>query len=150
MTIRAVIGIDEARQRGLKRYFTAEPCAYGHLEERHVSSKCCIECNRLRVRKRYFRNPTLVLLATAGYRKAKRNLIQEAKANPCLDCGGTFPPECMDLDHVRGKKLGNLAALVSKSREVIKAEIAKCEAVCANCHRIRTKKRIDQNREVAA
>jgi hypothetical protein len=42
-----IIGRDEARKRGLKRYFTGEPCLHGHIAERWVSTKDCVECNRL-------------------------------------------------------------------------------------------------------
>jgi hypothetical protein len=37
----------EARQLGLKRYFTGEPCIYGHVAERKVVSRTCFECFRL-------------------------------------------------------------------------------------------------------
>jgi hypothetical protein len=48
-------------------------------------------------------------------------------------------PHVMDFDHVRGKKTKNLSAMVSHfGMEAIKAEIAKCDVVCANCHRERT------------
>ena len=61
-----------------------------------------------------------------------------------MDCGGSFPPVCMDFDHVRGEKLFNIG---SEARggvgwERILAEVAKCELVCANCHRIRTYNRM--------
>ena len=39
-----VIARSEARERGLKRYFTAEPCKRGHVAERMASNKCCITC----------------------------------------------------------------------------------------------------------
>ena len=61
----------------------------------------------------------------------------------CIDCNGDFPPECMDFDHVRGVKLNNVGTMVTHghSRERVMEEIAKCDLVCANCHRIRTKSR---------
>lgn len=67
---------------------------------------------------------------------------------PCMDCGGSFPIICMDFDHVRGEKVGNVADLVKKNKpfDVILAEIAKCDVVCANCHRIRTAARYDAMR----
>lgn len=46
-----------AREQGLKRYFTGEPCKRGHVEERWVSSGQCLECERERDRKRYAANP---------------------------------------------------------------------------------------------
>ena len=45
----------------------------------------------------------------------------------------------MDFDHVRGKKHANVMELIpSLSKKKIDEEIAKCEIVCSNCHRIRT------------
>jgi hypothetical protein len=42
-----IISRQEAKARGLKRYFTGEPCPKGHVTERHVSSGTCCECTRL-------------------------------------------------------------------------------------------------------
>lgn len=49
----------------------------------------------------------------------------------------------MDFDHVSGEKIGCLATLADAryKLEKLKEEIAKCEIVCANCHRVRTWKR---------
>lgn len=46
----------------------------------------------------------------------------------------------MDFDHANGGKSGNVARMVScgYKLELIKEEIAKCELVCSNCHRLRT------------
>ena len=48
----------------------------------------------------------------------------------------------MDLDHVRGPKEFKVSEAVQKayviSVESVRAEIAKCDVVCANCHRLRT------------
>jgi len=45
----------------------------------------------------------------------------------------------MDFDHVRGRKHKNVMELVpTLSKKKIDEEIAKCEVVCSNCHRIRT------------
>ena len=58
---------------------------------------------------------------------------------PCMDCGINYPYYVMDFDHVRGKKHANVMELVSTlSKKRIDQEIAKCEIVCSNCHRIRT------------
>lgn len=58
------------------------------------------------------------------------------------DCLQIFPPPCMDFDHLEGTvKLGSINKMLTASMEVLKAEIAKCELVCANCHRLRTTKR---------
>lgn len=65
----------------------------------------------------------------------------ELKARPCMDCGGTFPPECMDFDHVRGVKRWKVSQASQASMPAFLAEVAKCDLVCANCHRIRTVQR---------
>lgn len=66
------------------------------------------------------------------------------EGTPCTDCGMTFPYECMDFDHrVSSEKTNNVGTMVAHgwSWELIEAEIAKCDLVCANCHRTRTRKR---------
>jgi helix-turn-helix protein len=68
--------------------------------------------------------------------------IAKLKDVPCADCGNKFPPECMDFDHVSGDKIGQVAHLVTcRGFQVALDEIEKCEVVCANCHRTRTKNR---------
>lgn len=65
------------------------------------------------------------------------------KSKPCSDCGKSFHPVAMDFDHVLGEKRYEVASMISAgcSLEALKAEIAKCELVCACCHRIRTHNR---------
>lgn len=43
-----VIARKEAKERGLKRYFTGKPCKHGHVSERDVSDRSCVECKRER------------------------------------------------------------------------------------------------------
>ena len=59
----------------------------------------------------------------------------------CTDCGYRGHPAALDFDHRPGteKKLGISHAIRRESSlEKILAEVAKCDVVCANCHRIRT------------
>lgn len=63
--------------------------------------------------------------------------VDQLKAAPCSDCGNTFPPAAMDFDHVRGVKLANISEMLRSPRAALDAEIAKCELVCATCHRLR-------------
>jgi len=74
------------------------------------------------------------------------NFIRNIKKNSvCADCGlqNKNHPEIFDFDHVNGNKKINIgsAYVIGWSKERILQEIAKCEIVCSNCHRIRTKKR---------
>ena len=41
-----IITREEAKGKGLKRYFTGEPCPRGHLSERYTSNKTCFDCNK--------------------------------------------------------------------------------------------------------
>ncbi len=74
--------------------------------------------------------------------KKTQAFIELLKAMPCEDCGGTFPPECMDYDHVRGRKHAGIAHMKRYALPKLLAEILKCDLVCANCHRVRTRKRV--------
>lgn len=62
--------------------------------------------------------------------------------NPCVVCGEPRLPT-LDFDHVRGKKQDSVSSLVRSvcSLTTLQKEIAKCEVVCSNCHRIRTYER---------
>lgn len=41
---REIVTRDAALEQGLKRYFTGRPCGRGHLAERTVSSRNCVDC----------------------------------------------------------------------------------------------------------
>jgi len=73
-------------------------------------------------------------------RQELTEFINELKNVPCADCGHSYPPYVMDFDHVRGEKKYNVTSMKgrSASKRAILEEVAKCEVVCANCHRIRT------------
>lgn len=73
-----------------------------------------------------------------------RALVNSRKDVPCSDCKGRFPLICMDFDHLGNEpKEDEISTMVHRltSVERILAEIAKCEVVCSNCHRIRTLER---------
>lgn len=88
--------------------------------------------------------------AANGWRETERRRkraerIEAIKtARPCMDCSRYYPAECMDFDHRDNEeKLFDISkrAYSGCKWESIVAEIAKCDLVCANCHRIRTKQR---------
>lgn len=76
--------------------------------------------------------------------RIRSSYINELKSVPCLDCNRTFIPFAMDFDHVRGVKIDDISVMVRNcvTMNVLIAEIAKCEIVCAVCHRIRTYNRM--------
>lgn len=65
-------------------------------------------------------------------------------SSPCMDCNSFYPAECMDFDHRDGEKKISMVSTMAINGTSAKmlAEIAKCDLVCANCHRIRTAKRM--------
>lgn len=69
----------------------------------------------------------------------------------CADCGYNGHPSALDFDHLPGSdKTASVALLVHCAGvhiDQVKKEMAKCEVVCANCHRIRTLRRLEQNRK---
>lgn len=72
--------------------------------------------------------------------------VDALKRNPCTDCGGTFPTDAMDFDHVSGVKVANISDLISGPNSVLLAELSKVELVCATCHRIREmNRRLDRH-----
>jgi hypothetical protein len=72
-------------------------------------------------------------------RSGRLYAIAAKEGKACTDCGGVFHQAAMEFDHIpeRGPKLFNLGQS-DRSVEAVKTEIAKCDIVCANCHRIRT------------
>lgn len=79
-----------------------------------------------------------------GSRKeAARVLVNQIKAGtPCMDCGGVFHLDAMEFDHRDPSlKVGSLRDLKRCGVGAVMKEIAKCDLVCANCHRARTARR---------
>ena len=65
-------------------------------------------------------------------------LLSKWKEQPCEYCGGQFPPRVMEFHHVRGEKeftISESSSRVIALRSVVR-EVAKCDLVCANCHRM--------------
>jgi glycine/D-amino acid oxidase-like deaminating enzyme len=71
-----------------------------------------------------------------------KEMVAAAKRTPCRDCGGMFHPDAMDFDHRDADlKAFNISRSHEYSQSRVMEEIAKCDLVCANCHRVRTARR---------
>ena len=55
MNGKRIISRKAAMARGLKRYFTGHACCNGHVTERNVSDRHCVDCNRVRQRLPHYR-----------------------------------------------------------------------------------------------
>lgn len=73
-----------------------------------------------------------------------REAIKLLKDVPCMDCGKKYPSYVMDFDHrdPDTKEFGISTGRSGRGLKRVLEEIAKCDIVCANCHRIRTHSRL--------
>ena len=73
-------------------------------------------------------------------RTKARQYIQKYKTehNVCADCKESYPYWILEFDHIRDKDFTIGKQGREKDIETLKNEIAKCEIVCANCHKNRT------------
>lgn len=100
-------------------------------------------------RRWYRNNRHKQMTRVRGQSKRNRTEVQEFKSStPCADCHIQYPHYVMDFDHVRGEKIDNVADILraNMSRKKLWSEIAKCDLVCSNCHRVRTHERREQNK----
>jgi hypothetical protein len=66
-----------------------------------------------------------------------REYLDSVKTDkPCADCQRTFPPICMDFHH-RDPKSKDVKLSTAYTVTQAKAEIPKCDLLCACCHRLR-------------
>lgn len=105
----------------------------------------CKACFAAYGKERYKLKKDYYTTANERNRKARRAerlaKLDALKTGPCTDCGLKFPTYCMDFDHLNPtEKRLDVSLLVRRgwSWENILAEVAKCELVCANCHKART------------
>jgi hypothetical protein len=80
----------------------------------------------------------------ASFHARRRELSNRLKNRPCADCQGWFEPCQMDWDHRPGEDKQELVSrsILFAPTKTFLEEIAKCDLVCTNCHRLRTQKRL--------
>ncbi|CAN5798998.1 hypothetical protein BH20ACI4_BH20ACI4_01380 [soil metagenome] len=107
----------------------------------------CLECGKIFTRKHYKNNKSQYLKRNLRAYKKRRNFVQQSKSKPCADCGVQYPYYVMDFDHRENEiKEHQLNQVARQKMKTIESEIAKCDVVCANCHRERTFQR--QNKKL--
>lgn len=98
--------------------------------------------------RKYYEKNKLAYLARA--RKSEQDcveILRKAKDVPCADCNVRYPYYVMDMDHLDGDlKVANLSKMTKTGKAQFLLELAKCEPVCANCHRERTFQRLKENK----
>ena len=69
-------------------------------------------------------------------------MLKQIRDVPCADCARRFPPCVMQFDHRDATtKANEVTRMLMRGRSAILAEVAKCDIVCTNCHRVRTYER---------
>lgn len=120
---------------------TGIPRSSVHGTNSCYSSGC--RCEACRAANRCYRLENSVVLKHRAklHRQKRLKLMLELKSVPCTDCGDTYPPYCMDFDHRDpAQKSFVISSQQTCSEKLFLAEVAKCDIICANCHRIRTHK----------
>lgn len=103
----------------------------------------CKQCQRVINQEHYCENKRKISdKAKSAYWKARNFVTSLKQDKSCVDCNVRYNFWQMDYDHLTSKVL-SVSVMVGRgySQEAILAEIAKCDLVCANCHRDRTYKR---------
>lgn len=79
------------------------------------------------------------------------DLLRAFRSTPCADCHVTLPWYVMEFDHRDPwQKVGVVSRLAGHvSLQRLLDEVAKCDIVCANCHRVRTYARREADRASA-
>lgn len=104
--------------------------------------------NLRRLRREWYHRNRAVEAEKQRLRRIERRIKVQAyiifvkESNPCTDCNQYYSHYQMDFDHLGDKEFTIARHGGSKSLDTVKAEIEKCEIVCANCHRQRTWERL--------
>jgi hypothetical protein len=109
---------------------------------RGIRDNYCRPCRAAYKQEHYQANKARYIKRAAARRERVhtdnlKKAIDYFKTHPCVDCGET-DPLVLEFDHLRDKSFALSQGMIDKSWDAILVEIAKCEVVCANCHRRRT------------
>ncbi len=119
-------------------------------------AKCdvvCANCHRIRTQAQHANRPesdagkSRYLARKRALWRSQAALLDQLRDVACADCQQRFPPCAMDFDHRDpGSKRYTVTRMIGRAGSArILAEVAKCDIVCANCHRRRTFERRPMN-----
>lgn len=101
-------------------------------------------------KKHYINNKKYYRIKALKARLKLRKQYQDFKNNkPCFDCGVKYPYYVLDYDHRNPTtKFMEISKIVMRygMRRMLE-EIKKCDLVCSNCHRERTHRRLQKEKE---
>jgi hypothetical protein len=84
------------------------------------------------------------MVKTAKHRKSMSKILDDLhlfkEKSGCFDCRNHFPHYVLEFDHKpEFKKIDNVyRVLRNYGEKAAWDEVAKCDVVCSNCHKIRT------------
>jgi hypothetical protein len=91
------------------------------------------------------------MVKTAKHRKAMASVLEELhlfkEKKGCADCRNHYPHYVLEFDHMPEFQKIDVVYRVLRNygEEMAWKEVAKCQVVCANCHKIRTYEREQEN-----
>jgi len=118
-----------------------------HLKYKDNLFPMCKSCRKVRVAAYQKKNKETIKNYKNKYNSDYTKWARSFKEGPCTDCKEQFHPAAMQWDHLPGKeKVIDLARVMTKKQFL--EEVKKCELVCANCHSVRTYKRMKNEEKV--
>lgn len=114
-------------KRGSKRDTYCRPCRSAYHREHYLRNRQTYIDNAAMRRSRILEQRT-------------HFIIEFLEDHPCVDCGES-DVAVLEFDHLSDKSFDISGGIRDRNWQSVLEEIAKCEVVCANCHRRRTAKR---------
>lgn len=116
------------------------------IKSQQILQPSCKKCSNKKSSEHYLANKDIYKKRARDFSKIqidsnRENLYKYLEEHSCVDCGEK-DPIVLQLDHVRGKKRGDVSKMVRScySWKSISEELDKCEVRCANCHSRKTAK----------
>ena len=112
-------------------------------QARRLLNAYCRACHAAYRHRHYLANkPDYIRRAIAQVQaqraQNRREVLSYLSTHPCVDCG-IADAVVLEFDHRDPKqKVAHVGVLMNRRWARVRAEIAKCDVRCANCHRIRT------------
>lgn len=131
---------DHVPGRGVKVRNVSRMILSNYPKEEIVAeiAKCDLVCVLCHNKRTFDRINEKYGAETVASKYVLRNLaaITEFKAHPCAICGNQYEEYNMQADHIDPtNKSSNICNLKSCKLETLMAELAKCQVLCALCHR---------------
>lgn len=103
----------------------------------------CKECGKLYTRADYQKNKTEYIARSQARKfEIRKRIFEKLSGSSCIECSESRI-ECLDFHHrdsAQKEFCISLAPDMGVGDERLESEIAKCDILCANCHRVHTAK----------